>query len=683
MAGERTFRVGLVGAGHICEFHVRALRRIPNVQIVGVTDLDAARARAFAERLHLPQPFPSLEALVEAGADVVHVLTPPASHAPVALRAVELGCHILVEKPLATNPEDCDRIAEAARAAGKVVGVNHSLLADPFVARALALVRSGAIGEVRSCDYLRNLAEVPYPGGPLPIHGREGGYPFRDIGVHGLYLIEAFLGDIEDVQTHFAWAEGAAPFHFSEWQSVIRCRRGTGQLRLSWTARPQQSLLVVQGTTGVLRADLFGMTLTLRRNRKMPEFVRRIVNTWCEGFQMSLQVQGNVARVLFKRIRKYHGVQAFVADFYAALSAERPVPVTAEQARPIVFWTEHVAKQADAALVKLRAPAAAPMTAKVLLTGGTGFIGGRLLARLLATHEKVRLLTRRPLPAALASDPRIEAVLGDLGDPDAVERAVAGAEVVYHVGAAMKGGEADFLRGTVQGTRNVVESATRHGARLVYVSSLSVLQTAAIVTGRVVREDWPLEPHPERRGWYSRAKLEAEQIVSRAVIERGLKAVILRPGQVVGPGAPLITPAIGLKAKGLFVVIGGGGRTVPLTHVDDLVPAMTRAADAGVWDGSVFHLVDPTPVTQNDIIQIARGEPGASGRVVHAPTWAVLGAARVGGALLGLLRRKKMPIAYRLKSSAPLNAFDCSLAEAKLGWKPSGIAQFLGKPPAT
>src|SRR5882672_6448479 len=147
----KTFRVGLVGAGYVSEFHIKALTRLRNVRIVGVTDLDDARARATG----LPA-FSSLEAMAAAGLDVVHVLTPPDSHTPVALDALRLGCHVFVEKPLATSLEDCDRLAMQATSLGLKLGVNHSLLGDPFARKALALIRSGAIGDIIAADYLRS-----------------------------------------------------------------------------------------------------------------------------------------------------------------------------------------------------------------------------------------------------------------------------------------------------------------------------------------------------------------------------------------------------------------------------------------------------------------------------------------------------------------------------------------------
>src|SRR5262249_14231795 len=97
------FRAGMVGAGNISEFHIHAVRAVPElVELVGVTDLDQARADATAQKLGT-KTFPSLDALVSAGANVIHVLTPPVAHVPVALAALERGCHVLIEKPISED----------------------------------------------------------------------------------------------------------------------------------------------------------------------------------------------------------------------------------------------------------------------------------------------------------------------------------------------------------------------------------------------------------------------------------------------------------------------------------------------------------------------------------------------------------------------------------------------------
>ncbi|MBW3597186.1 MAG: NAD-dependent epimerase/dehydratase family protein [Planctomycetes bacterium] len=684
---KRLFRVGVVGAGYISEFHMRALRRLPGVQVVGIADRDPSRAGAVAERFQ-SSAFPSLAALAESGAEVIHVLTPPDSHAPLALEALERGCHVLVEKPLATSPEDCDRLAATAQATGLTVGVVHSYLRDPFMVRALEAVRRGDIGEVVTVDYLRSSAYPPYRGGPLPPPYREGGYPFRDMGVHALYLMEAFLGEIEDVDAQFRTQGGDPNLLFDEWQALVRCRRGTGHVQLSWSVKPPQHVLIAQGTRGVLRADLFSMFVSVRRKRRLPSAVERVTGALAEGGQICRQVPWNVARHLSGGIRRYHGLQALVEEFYESLAAERPAPFTPAAARPIVDWVERVARRADEAKEQLRARLAPSQpSASILITGATGFIGRRLLARLLERGERVRILVRRPPPDELAGHPLVEIAWGDLGDPDAVEHAMKGARQVYHLGAAVHGDDADFERGAVAGTQNVVQSGIKHAIdQLVYVSSLSVLHLAAVRRGCAVREDWPLEPHPQRRGGYTQSKLAAERIVAAAVHDQGLPAVILRPGQVFGPGGDPVTGAVAQRLGNRLILLGSGRTPLPLVHVEDVVDAILAAGQSDIRDGSVFHLVDPVRMTQQEVLDgYRRSAPNF--RYSRLPLPLVYSLALAVQGLVALTGKPAPLSTYRVRSSrAPLTV-DCSAARQRLGWAPrvgveAGLEALWSTPPA-
>src|SRR5258708_3735383 len=385
--------------------------------------------------------------------DVANVLPPPAYHTAVTLEALELGLHVFVEKPLATTVEDCDKIAEAAKRAGKTVGVNHSLLTDPFVVRALAIARSGALGDILTVDYFRSSDYPPWPGGPVPPQYRDGGYPFRDLGVHALYLMTAFLGEIKDVQ---AWFDtngvGDPNLLYDEWRAVVRCKKGSGQFQLSWNVKPLQSNLVVQGTRGVMRVDLFSMAITTRRTTLAPKAIERTWHPIGDALSTLVQVPANVLRFLRKKIVPYHGLRAMVAAYYAALSAGNPAPVTVEDARPIVDWTERVARVADDRKREFLASFPPTLTAKTLITGTSGFLGGHLLTRLLErlpAGEKLRIFVRRDPPARIKDDPRIEIVFGDMGDAAAMDRAVAGVALIYHAGGAMRGSAEDYQRGTV------------------------------------------------------------------------------------------------------------------------------------------------------------------------------------------------------------------------------------------
>jgi len=676
---DTKLRVGLVGAGHISEFHARAVQRVPNARLVGITDVVPSRAADLAARHGLPDVFPTMEAMIGKGVDVIHILTPPESHALLAIAALKNGCHVLVEKPLAMNAEEVDSIFDAAAAAQKSVCVNHSLLYDRFVLKALRLVHSGAIGVPLTFDYFRSSEYPPYKGGPLPIHYRSGGYPFLDQGVHALYLAESFLGAIEDVNTHFGTYGGDSNLLYDEWRVAAKCQHGTANIQISWNVRPLQSWFVVQGTKGVLRANLFAMWVTHGRQLPLPKAPARALLAMCEGLSICAQVPANIVRFATKKIVQYDGLHSLVAAFYRALHTGEPMPVAKEQARSTVYWTKRVSQEADAAKLKFQAQFQSEGRAKVLVTGATGLIGRHLVRQLLQEGDSVRIFVRRQPPADFMNDANIEVFLGDLGDPAAVDRAVAGTDIVYHLGAAMKGSAHDHERGTVCGTQNIVDSVLRHGVqRLVYVSSLSCLYAAAPDRGAVVTEDWPLEPFPTKRGAYTQAKTEAEKIVCDAVRHRHLRAVLLRPGRVFGPGMTILTTEVARRIGNFFVILGNGTHELPLVYVEDVVNAIVLAAENSEFDGSVFHIVDRTRITQNQLVGDYILKNGKTAKVIHLPV-AILYTLAAGLEVLSKVLNRSAPLSiYRVRSALARLQFDCSRAEKEIGWQPRvGIASGL------
>src|SRR5262249_27845038 len=128
------------------------------------------------------------------------------------------------------------------------------------------------------------------------------------------------------------------------------------------------------------------------------------------------------------------GIHDSVRQFYQSLAAKTSPPVTPEEGRRIVYWAEKAAFPADADKYRRLHPPDKLEEYPVLVTGATGFLGKHLVRRLLADGERVRLLVRRRADAEFAGDPRVSLIYGDLGDPEAVDRAVCGASLVYHLG---------------------------------------------------------------------------------------------------------------------------------------------------------------------------------------------------------------------------------------------------------
>lgn len=659
-------RVGFAGAGQISPYHAAALQGVPGAQLAGIYDVDTERATALAEKLRT-RAMPAMSAFAEEGVDVVHVLTPPETHAEVALAALAMGAHVLVEKPLATDVHDCERIDRAAAERNLRVCVDHSLLYDLHVRNALQRIRSGAIGRAVSVHILRSADYPPYQGGPLPPQYRSAGYPFRDLGIHQLYLLAEVLGPIEDVQADWLSLGGEPNLTFDEWRADVRCRDGFGHVHISFNIKPIQNIIIIAGTKGMLRVEPMSMFCARRSSTPLPKAAERVINAYSESMQTMLQVPAGAWGFLRKRIRQYDGVQRLIAEFYRTLDADRPVPVSVQDAVPIVYWTERIARAADVdASLRAQLHVQPEGEIPIVVTGAAGGLGSAILARLLEEGGRARAFVRRRGIGELPEG--VEVATGDLGDPAAVDRAIRGARVVIHAGAATKGGRVEQHTSTVIGTQNVIDACLRHGVeQLVYVSSLSVVDWAGARNGEPLDESSALEPHAELRGAYTQSKLQAELLVRRAVQERGLRAVILRPGQIFGRKLPLLNASVARKALGRYVVLGNGRLRLPLVYVDDVVDAIRSAMDRRLSAGEIVQLVDDAVPTQNDIV---RAVAGSKARVVHIPRALVFTIGALSEIAAKALKRQSPFSRYRLRSALTQRTFVSQNAGRLLDWRP-------------
>ena len=628
------FKVGLIGAGAIAGQHVAAIKALaPEVELIGVFDSDRKRSQSFAETWGTIS-FNSLDQLVDSGSNVIHILTSPGSHAKLALAALGKGCHVLIEKPAAESEADALEIARIAHTKNLAVTVDHSLLYDPQIRRALDTVKSGALGTVTSVDLLLGAEYPPFEGGELPARYRTAGFAFRDLGVHGLYLMLELLGDIEDVSGEWSSVGGDPNLAFDEWRTTVRCRRGTGTFRLSFNAKPAQSYLIIHGTTQVLRVD-FGKRSDLR---------------------------GRIADALGSRRAAPTGIHELISEFYKRLATGEAPPAAVEDAAQIAKWVDQLARAADADHAAQLAAFTTSPKVPFLVTGASGSLGKATVARLLAEGHKVRVLVRR-IPAQRQAN--VEYVFGNLADPEAVDHAVAGAEKVIHIGAATKGGWPEHKASTVTGTANVIHAALKHRVKqLVYISSMSVVDWAGLANNGPVDEAASLEPRAGERGAYTRAKLEAERLVVDAA-KGGLPVVILRPGQIFGGGIPLINSAVARHAGGRWLVLGNGKLELPLVYIDDVVDAITSSVAKHLVKGEVIQIIDPDRLTQDDVLDLA----GAK-KILRVPRPIVFALGKLSELPMNVLGRQSPIAVYRLKSALAQLHYESDRAHELLGWAP-------------
>lgn len=298
-----------------------------------------------------------------------------------------------------------------------------------------------------------------------------------------------------------------------------------------------------------------------------------------------------------------------------------------------------------------------------LVTGASGSLGKAIVTRLRADGHPVRAFQRR---AAVNAEHRVEYAIGDLGDREAVERAVQGADIVIHCGATMKGTWAEHERGTVIGTQNVIDAVKAHGVKqLVHISSMAVVDWAGSSGKGPVTEAANTEPRAGERGAYTRAKLEAEQRVLAAA-KQGLPVVILRPGQIFGGGIELITGAVARNAVGRWLVLGDGKLELPLVYIDDVVDAVMAAIDKKLVHGELFHIIDPDHLTQNDVLELA----GGTKSILRVPRTIVFALGKLSELPLRAIGKPSPIAVYRLRSALARLHYESDYAARALGWKP-------------
>lgn len=310
---------------------------------------------------------------------------------------------------------------------------------------------------------------------------------------------------------------------------------------------------------------------------------------------------------------------------------------------------------------------------KALVTGGGGFLGKAIVRLLRARGDEVRSFSRSAHPELTALG--VEHCCGDLDDPAAVARAVAGCDIVFHVAAkaGVWGAYDDFYRANVLGTQNVIDACRRHGVRrLVHTSSPSVVFDGRDMEG--VDESVPYPQHFHAP--YPQTKAEAEILILRSNGPE-LATVALRPHLIWGPEDNHLVPRILARGRqGALRRIGHRPCLVDTIYIDNAATAHLQAADAlaigSQVAGRAYFLSQGEPIPLWEMVNrilAAGGVPpvtrSISPRLAYAIGWVL----EKGYTLFGIKSEPRMTrfVARELSTS---HWFDLSAARRDFGYQP-------------
>ncbi len=696
-------RVAIVGAGYIADYHIPILQGLGNVEVVAVCDHAKERASALAQRYGVARVLGDVRELADLSVDVVHLLTPPDTHAKLAHTLIGMGLSVFVEKPFVLESRVANALAELAEQRGVALGVNHNNVYHPAFTALMARVRAGEIGRVEHVQVTWNVPLAQLDAGDF------SHWMFRaprnivfEQAVHPLAQVHELIGRVKHAHTSLLSQRELLPGqHFVDrWSISAVGERGTAQVYLAFGRGFTRSTIEVIGSDGTLEADLQHNLVSGEQKTPWLDFW----NSYLAGARRGKELKRGARRTLANYLKFtlgvgkredafFVGMRESIRAFHAALDARTDpttaiptsisVPQDARVAADVLTWCEAATDEVSASPASDPVlPAAGPArTGEVVVLGATGFIGRRVVTKLLEAGQPVSIVARRAhsLPSEIVSAAqagRVRFLRGSLEDEKALEAALAGAHTVIHL--ATGGGDTweKVERSMVRGTTELARAALRAGVkRFVYVSSIASLYTGADVPGGTIRDSTQTDPRPELRPIYSRGKIAAEQALLALHRNEGLPVVIVRPGIVLGAGTPMQHSGYGLWTRDNHCIgWGRGDHPIPGVWVDDVADALARVAAYEKSDlhGQALNLCARPPITPREYVDELGRVTGRSLYFHPRALW-LSQAMEIGKWLVkkaGGRKGVEFPSWRDLKSRAVSPVFTADLAREKLGWKP-------------
>ncbi len=252
---------------------------------------------------------------------------------------------------------------------------------------------------------------------------------------------------------------------------------------------------------------------------------------------------------------------------------------------------------------------------KVLVTGGTGFIGSRLVERLVRLDASVTCLVR----SGEISNPQVKSVKGDLAYPDFVFSDEY--DIVYHLAAAWPGEKDKKIQRKVNydGTVNLFSAIKNKAKLFVHISGLGAFGDSK---GKTIDENSALNPNTD----YAKIRLEAQKFLEGNCKEQGIPFTVAYLGDVYGNGGWFKSMMVDRLKKGSFRMPGSGKYYRSFVHVDDVISALVRIAEKNATNQS-FIITDSNPVVFDEFVNFLsdRLKVKIPGRIPALVAKAVLG----------------------------------------------------------
>ena len=462
-------KVGIVGCGLNSDYHINFVKAYPGAEIVGIVDKDDRKASECASKYDIKAVFSSIRDLVEhVKPDVIHIVTPPQTHYHVAKEAIQAKCNVLIEKPLALNLREATELFDLAEQHGVKLCAMHNHFYDPCMAAVHERVKSGDFGKIINIESYYGLntqipafREYPMPNVLPWLYNMPGGV-YHDFMAHPLYVMLDYTGkplEVKVMHKSFGTLPHGIP---DELRILIKGEKAFGTLTFSFAAKPHLHFVRIYGTNMMAEVDFNTMSNVLHPVSSLPKAAQKATYNLSESWQLFKSTTANVINFARGKLKPYQGMKILIHRFYDSIKGNSEMPVTKQQALLVIETMDKIWQQLKPEPLKfdpIIPHASYPLKhqEKVLITGGTGFLGKRLVEGLVREGYPVRVLARKLSNIEPLERLGVEIFYGDVGDKESLTRSFDGVDVVVHAAAGTSGRKKDCETGTIQGTRNILK----------------------------------------------------------------------------------------------------------------------------------------------------------------------------------------------------------------------------------
>jgi predicted dehydrogenase len=311
---EKPLFYGIIGAGYIASnVHLPILCNNKDVKVTAICDEDTAIARKVANIFKIGNVYANYKEMLEnERLDVVDVLTPPRSHADIAIPVLESGCNCLIEKPLTTTVSDADQVIRVAKVNNRILHVIHNFSFMPCMRKAKQLMQTENLGNSVSVDvkYLTSL-QVEMQRYAEPSHWCHDlpGDIFYDLSPHLIMLLLDFLDDVRTIKVINAKLSDNPNIKGDELRVILEAKNGVGSLAISFNSPARCVSIDVVRTNGRLFVNADNQIVTKYKpitSRDLTSPVSKGMRTLNEVSQQLSGLASNAFNSITKRYGAIH-----------------------------------------------------------------------------------------------------------------------------------------------------------------------------------------------------------------------------------------------------------------------------------------------------------------------------------------------------------------------------------------